>query len=59
MLVAVTAQLVLTRTVFGRHLIAIGTNQEAVRLAGIDPRPRKLAVFMITGFLVALAAVVD
>lgn len=58
-LVAVTAQLVLTRTVFGRHLIAIGTNQEAVRLAGIDPRPRKLAVFMITGFLVALAAVVD
>lgn len=57
--VALTAQLVLTRTIFGRHLIAIGTNEEAVRLAGIDPRPRKLAVFMITGFLVALAAVVD
>lgn len=57
--VVVAAQLVLTRTVFGRYLIAIGTNQEAVRLSGIDPRPIKLAVFMISGGLVALAAVID
>jgi ribose transport system permease protein len=28
---------VLTRTVFGRYLIGIGTNEEAVRLAGINP----------------------
>ena len=57
--VVVLAQLTLTRTVFGRHLIAIGTNEEAVRLSGIDPRPLKLAVFLLTGFLVALAAVID
>ena len=25
--------------VFGRYLVAIGTNEEAVRLSGIDPRP--------------------
>lgn len=58
-LVMVAAQLALTRTVFGRYLIAIGTNQEAVRLSGIDPRPVKLAVFILSGLLVALAAVID
>jgi len=31
--VMIAAQLVLTRTVFGRHLVGIGTNEEAVRLA--------------------------
>jgi ribose transport system permease protein len=57
--VVVVAQLLLTRTVFGRYLVAIGTNEEAVRLSGIDPRPIKLAVFLIAGFLVACAAVID
>jgi ribose transport system permease protein len=57
--VVVVSQLVLTRTVFGRYLVAIGTNEEAVRLSGIDPRPIKLAVFMIAGLLVACAAVID
>lgn len=57
--VVIVAQLVLTRTVFGRYLIAIGTNEEAVRLSGIDPRPVKLAVFMLAGLLVATAAVID
>jgi ribose transport system permease protein len=57
--VVVAAQLVLTRTVFGRYLVAIGTNEEAVRLSGIDPRPVKFTVFVLTGLLVALAAVID
>ncbi len=59
MVIVVAAQLVLTRTVFGRYLVAIGTNAEAVRLSGIDPRPIKLAVFLLTGLLVALAAIID
>jgi ribose transport system permease protein len=59
MAMVVLAQLVLRRTVFGRYLIAIGTNQEAVRLSGIDPRPIKLAVFLLSGLLVALAAIID
>jgi ribose transport system permease protein len=57
--VVVIAQIVLTRTVFGRYLVAIGTNEEAVRLSGIDPRPIKLAVFLVAGLLVSLAAVFD
>jgi len=55
----VVAQLILTRTVLGRYLVAIGTNEETVRLSGIDPRPIKLTVFLTSGFLVALAAIID
>jgi ribose transport system permease protein len=57
--VVAASQLVLTRTVFGRYLVAIGTNEEAVRLSGIDPRPIKMSVFMIAGLVVACAAVID
>ena len=57
--IVIAAQLVLSRTIFGRYMVAIGTNEEAVRLSGIDPRPIKLTVFLITGLLVALAAIID
>lgn len=55
--VAIFAQAVLSLTVFGRYMIAVGTNEEAVRLSGIDPRPIKVAVFALCGMLAALAAV--
>lgn len=55
----VIGQLALSRTVFGRYLIAIGTNEEAVRLSGIDPRPYKLAVFALAGLLSGVAAVIQ
>src|ERR1700760_3866970 len=48
--VMIVAQLVLTRTVFGRYLVGIGTNEEAVRLAGVNPRPLQgIAVALIGG----------
>jgi ribose transport system permease protein len=50
-------QLLLTRTVFGRYLVAIGTNAEAVRLSGIDPRPVVAAVFGLSGALAGVAGV--
>jgi ribose transport system permease protein len=59
LLVVAAGQLVLSRTVFGRYMVAIGTNEEAVRLSGIDPRPVKVAVFALSGMLSALAAVVQ
>ncbi len=55
--VVVVGQFVLSKTVFGRYMVAIGTNEEAVRLSGIDPRPVKLAVFALSGFLAGVAAV--
>jgi ribose transport system permease protein len=54
--VTVVGQIVLVRTVFGRYLVAIGTNEEAVRLAGVNPRPYKIAVFALMGLLSGLAA---
>jgi ribose transport system permease protein len=56
-LVVVVAQVVLSKTVFGRYLIAIGTNESAVRLAGINPKPPKIVVFTLLGFLSALGGV--
>jgi ribose transport system permease protein len=51
----VVGQVLLTRTVFGRYLVAIGTNREAVRLSGIDPAPVEVAVFALSGALAGLA----
>jgi|TARA_Y100000310_G_scaffold341113_1_gene439201 ribose transport system permease protein len=57
--VVVIAQVVLTRTVFGRYLIAIGTNENAVRMSGIDTRPYRIAVFVISGLLCGLGAIMQ
>lgn len=48
-------EFVLTRTVFGRYLVAIGTNEEAVRMSGIRSAPYSIAVFAISGMLCGLA----
>lgn len=56
-MVAVIGQVLLTRTVAGRYMVAIGTNEEAVRLSGINPRPTKIVVFAISGMLAALAGI--
>jgi len=55
----VLGEFVLHRTVFGRHAIAIGTNEEAVRLAGIDPRSVKRAIFAAAGLLAGVAGIVN
>ncbi len=57
--IVVVAQIVLARTVFGRYLIAIGTNEEAVRLSGVPTRPVKLAVFALSGLCAGLAAIIS
>lgn len=50
-------ELVLSRTVFGRYAVAIGTNEAAVRLSGVDPRPTRLAAFAIAGAMSGLAGI--
>ncbi len=55
----IAGQLVLSRTVFGRYMIAIGTNEEAVRLSGINPAPIKFMVFVICGFCSALGGMIQ
>ena len=53
----IAAQFVLTRTVLGRYLVAIGTNEQAARMSGIDPRPYRLLVLAISGVLAGIAGV--
>ncbi len=52
------AQFVLSKTVFGRYMVAVGTNEEAARLSGINTKQIKATVFAICGFLAAAAAVI-
>ncbi|MDX1403567.1 MAG: ABC transporter permease [Woeseiaceae bacterium] len=57
LLLVAGGQFLITRTVFGRHLVAIGTNEEAARMSGIDHRPYRLAVLALSGTLAALAGI--
>jgi len=49
---------VLRKTRFGTYVYAIGGNEEAARLSGVDVRRVKMRVFMIIGTLSALSGVV-
>jgi len=55
---AVVFQLVLTRTAFGRHLLATGGNETAARYAGVRVGRVKAGVYVIGGVLAALSGVV-
>jgi ribose transport system permease protein len=54
--IAFIASLVLNRTRFGRHIYAVGGNETAARLSGVNVDRVKIAVFAITGFLVGVSA---
>ena len=58
-LLVLAAQTVLSRTVFGRYTTAIGTNLEAVRLAGVNTTRVKLTIFAMSGLLAGLAGVMQ
>ncbi len=50
--------LFLNRTTAGRAIMAIGGNQEAVRLAGISVPAHIVMAYMISGFFAALAGII-
>ncbi len=49
---------ILKYNVFGRIVIAIGSNEEAVRLSGIKVSAYKFSVYAITGLLSAVAGII-
>jgi ribose transport system permease protein len=59
LLVVALAHFALTRTVWGRYVMAVGANEEATRYAGIHPAPIKIAVFGLSGLLAAGAAILQ
>jgi ribose/xylose/arabinose/galactoside ABC-type transport system permease subunit len=58
LLLAVVAHVVLTATAFGRRTYAIGGNEQATFLSGIDVRRIKLALYMISAACASLAGIV-
>ncbi|MER9710601.1 ABC transporter permease [Mesorhizobium sp. M0174] len=55
---AVLFQLILSYTKYGKHCYAIGSNEDAARMSGINIANHKILVYVIAGVLAALAAVV-
>jgi ribose transport system permease protein len=51
------AWFVLTRTVFGRYVYAVGSNPESARLAGVPVQAVMVSVYLISGLLAGLGGV--
>jgi ribose transport system permease protein len=55
--VAVLGWVLLNRTRYGRHVVSVGGNREAARIAGVPVRRTVFSVYCLTGLLAGLAAV--
>ena len=55
---ALIAHLILTKTVLGRYTFALGSNEEATRLSGVNVDKWKIAVYTLAGAFSGLAGVV-
>ncbi len=56
-ILAIMAHLILSKTVFGRSVYAIGGNQEAARISGINLRKTKMTIYILMGGLASLAGI--
>jgi len=54
---AIVASLILSRTILGRYTYALGSNEEATRLSGVNVASWKTAVYTLCGFFAGLAGV--
>lgn len=57
-IVYIAAHFVLTRTKFGRYAYAIGGNEEAAMLSGVNVKIQKAMVYGLSGLLSGLAAII-
>ena len=57
-LLAIIFQLIMSYTVYGKHTYAIGSNEEAARMSGINVKRHKVMVYMIASMLAAFAGIV-
>jgi ribose transport system permease protein len=57
--VAIILQLVLTYTVFGRHLYGVGDNVNAARLSGLKVNRIVIITFVVTGAASGLSGLID
>lgn len=57
-IVAIIASFILNKTYFGRYVYAVGGNEEAARLSGINTRKMRLILFSVCGFFTGIAGIV-
>lgn len=57
-LLAIGAYLLLSKTILGRYTFAIGSNEEATRLSGVDTRRWKIIIYTVAGLFTGIAGVV-
>ena len=53
----IIAALILHKSKFGRYLYAIGSNEEAARLSGINTSNWKVATYVLNGFFIGMAGI--
>lgn len=56
-LVAIGASYILGRTVLGRYTFALGSNEESVRLSGVNTDAWKMAVYTLAGAICGIAGI--
>ena len=56
--VAIISSLVLTRTALGRYTFALGSNEEAVRLSGVNTDFWKIIVYTVSGGICGIAGLI-
>lgn len=56
-LAAIFGSLLLSRTIVGRYNFAIGSNEEATRLSGVNVQKWKIIIYMIAGLFTGLAGI--
>jgi ribose transport system permease protein len=54
---AIVANLILTRTILGRYTFALGSNEEATRLSGVNVAAWKTAVYTLCGLFSGIGGV--
>ena len=54
---AIIASLVLTKTTLGRYTFALGSNEEATRLSGVNVDRWKIAVYAVSGLFAGLGGI--
>ncbi len=54
---AILAAVILNKTVIGRYIFAVGSNEEAARLSGVKTKKWKIMAYAICGFYVGLAGI--
>lgn len=55
---AIIASLILSKTILGRYTFALGSNEEATRLSGVNVNKWKIMIYMLAGVFTGIAGIV-